>query len=245
MVTCIWWAPLPHVVPRPCASTDDRNTLAFRWHDHNKAPTCTEPKRRPVTPTCQGGLATGLRGWGNRRCHFTKWDKEKELTRKGFGRSGDMNRTHSAVTFAVIMAGTVITTACSADAGAPPVPSTAVTLTARGGRHRARGRRGCLPALKLPSGRSVGEKRFPAVELPGRSLPGARAEQVCREVSDGELPSVSRAGIVRQGGSRNGAVRRGGSRPEVCDDGACARAVVVGPVRLEPVRSRVDMTRYG
>jgi outer membrane protein OmpA-like peptidoglycan-associated protein len=93
-----------------------------------------------------------------------------------------------------------------------------------------------VPAVTLPSGRSVGEKRFPGVEVAGRSLPGARAEQVCREVSDGELPSVTRAGIVRQGGSRNGAVRPGGSRREVCDEGACARAVVITPLRLEPVR---------
>lgn len=93
-----------------------------------------------------------------------------------------------------------------------------------------------VPAIRMPGGRTVPERRFPAVTVEGRTIAGARTEQVCREEVDGELPTVTRQGVVRAGGSRNGTVRPGGTRPAVCEDDVCAREVVVAEVRLEPVR---------
>jgi outer membrane protein OmpA-like peptidoglycan-associated protein len=82
----------------------------------------------------------------------------------------------------------------------------------------------------------VAAKVFAAVTAPAVSVPGAYAPQVCRVERDGELATVSRAGIVREGVARNGIARSGGVRPRQCDDSDCVPEVTVGTVRLEPVR---------
>ena len=59
--------------------------------------------------------------------------------------------------------------------------------------------------------------------IPGATVDAVRTDQVCQIEVDGELPTVSRAGVVaelsRPGGARPGETRRG----VVVTTGACRR----------------------
>jgi outer membrane protein OmpA-like peptidoglycan-associated protein len=93
-----------------------------------------------------------------------------------------------------------------------------------------------IPADTTPGGTPVPGVEFPAVEAPAVGRPAAYSPRVCQVKRDGELLTVSRAGIVREGFSRAGVARPGGSRPERCDDEGCLAAVEVPTIRLEPVQ---------
>ena len=92
-----------------------------------------------------------------------------------------------------------------------------------------------IPGVELPCGEVVSEQTIAEVVVPGVSTPGARTEQVCQIEVDGELPTVSRSGVVREGFSRPGAARPGATRPQRCVDGGCVPEVRVKAVRIEPV----------
>lgn len=92
-----------------------------------------------------------------------------------------------------------------------------------------------VAADTTPGGSPVSAVDFPAVDAPAVSRPAAFSPRVCQVKNDGELLTVSRAGIFREGFSRAGIARPGGSRPERCDDEGCLAAVVVPTIRLEPV----------
>ena len=66
--------------------------------------------------------------------------------------------------------------------------------------------------------------------------PAVRTEAVCQVDEGGEVPTVSRAGVVRRAIARDGVVRPGDSRPGRCVDDVCIPAVRIDAVRLEPVR---------
>lgn len=93
-----------------------------------------------------------------------------------------------------------------------------------------------VPAVVLPDGTRVEGEEIPAVEVDGVSTAAVRAGQVCQVEQDGELPTVTRAGVVREALSRNGIARPGTTRPEHCVEGGCLPPVEVETVRLEPVR---------
>lgn len=98
-----------------------------------------------------------------------------------------------------------------------------------------------IPRSALPTQRLSDDRELAAVELAevtaaAVTAPAVRTEQVCQVELDGELPTVSRAGVVRTGVSRSGVARPGGTRPGGCDGDRCAPEVSVPAVRLEPVR---------
>ena len=80
----------------------------------------------------------------------------------------------------------------------------------------------------------VSEQTIAEVVVPGVTADGARTEQVCQIEIEGELPTVSRAGVVREGVSRPGAARPGASRPARCVDDDCLPELQVEAVRIEP-----------
>lgn len=91
-----------------------------------------------------------------------------------------------------------------------------------------------IPAVELPTGDVVSEQTIAEVVVPGVTADGARTEQVCQIEIEGELPTVSRAGVVREGFSRPGAARPGASRPARCVDDDCLPELQVEAVRIEP-----------
>lgn len=93
-----------------------------------------------------------------------------------------------------------------------------------------------VPALELPNGDVLAEQTIASVTIEGGSAPAVRTEQVCQVEVDGELPTVSRAGVVRDEASRPGGARPGSGRPEHCaGDDECVPEVRVGAVRIEPL----------
>lgn len=93
-----------------------------------------------------------------------------------------------------------------------------------------------VPAVELPDGSRSERKVFEEVTVPAVSVPPQRTEQVCQVEQDVEVPTVSRAGVVRQELSRPGVARSGGVRPRACGDEGCVPEAEVETVRLEPVR---------
>lgn len=93
-----------------------------------------------------------------------------------------------------------------------------------------------IPDVTLPDGQEAGAVTLPAVEVPAVTAPAVRTEQVCQIEVDGELPTVSRAGAVREALSRTGTARPGDSRPEVCGDEGCVAALRVDAVQVEAAR---------
>jgi outer membrane protein OmpA-like peptidoglycan-associated protein len=93
-----------------------------------------------------------------------------------------------------------------------------------------------IPAVELASGHVVAEVDIPAVTIPGVAAPAVRTEQVCQVELGGELPTVSRPGVVRMELSRPGGARPGTSRPRRCGDVGCLPEVRVEAVRVERVQ---------
>jgi outer membrane protein OmpA-like peptidoglycan-associated protein len=92
-----------------------------------------------------------------------------------------------------------------------------------------------IPAATIPASRISGGT-IPAVTAPAISRPAVRAEQVCQIEQNGDLATVTRAGIVREGFSRNGVARPGGSFDGVMVPTVRLDAVHVQDVDVEPVR---------
>ncbi|MEV6282926.1 OmpA family protein [Kribbella sp. NPDC051770] len=82
-----------------------------------------------------------------------------------------------------------------------------------------------IPPVTIPESRVEG-RVFAAVTIAGAQAPAVDSPQVCQVEKDGELPTVTRKGVVRREVSRNGGARPGGS----------ADGVAVETVKLEPVR---------
>ncbi len=83
-----------------------------------------------------------------------------------------------------------------------------------------------IPESVLPASGSQPAKTFAAVHVEGASAPESYTPQACQVEDDGELPAVTRKGVVREGVARNGAARPGGSQS----------SVRVETVRIPPVR---------
>lgn len=82
-----------------------------------------------------------------------------------------------------------------------------------------------IPPVTIPESR-VADRTFAAVTIPGAQAPAVASPQVCQVEKDGELPTVTRPGVVRRELSRNGGARPGGN----------ADGITVETLRLEPVR---------
>jgi outer membrane protein OmpA-like peptidoglycan-associated protein len=86
-----------------------------------------------------------------------------------------------------------------------------------------------IPAATIPESRA-GDQVFASVTAATVVGEGDRAPRVCQVEQDGELPTVSRPGVVRAGFSRDGVARPGGSV-----DGTPVPTVRLPPVRLPDV----------
>jgi len=93
-----------------------------------------------------------------------------------------------------------------------------------------------IPEVVLPGGETTGKRVLDAVTAPAVTAPAVRTEQVCQIEVDGELPTVSRAGVVRPAVSRSGVARPGTTRPERCGEDGCVPQVRVDAVRMEPAQ---------
>lgn len=108
-----------------------------------------------------------------------------------------------------------------------------------------------VPALDLPAqdipeqvvgSRALPRVSVPAVHLDGVTVPAVHSDQVCRVVSDGELPTITRAGVVRPVAARPGGARPELTRDGLCDGGACLPALVLPRIEIPPVKvSSVDV----
>jgi outer membrane protein OmpA-like peptidoglycan-associated protein len=92
-----------------------------------------------------------------------------------------------------------------------------------------------MPEVVLPNGEVLGAQTVAEVVVPGALVAPVRTEQVCQVELDGELPTVSRAGVVRPELTRPGAARPGATRPRRCVDGECVPELRIESVTVEPV----------